>query len=291
MLLLAGTAAAQTFSVPFAPTGIAYDAGSQRVLISGNGSISSYTNGVLQWIWSATATDLAAGQTVIYNGVLGPTKTLWVLNGNGALQYNSNGLPVGGVNLTSGATALGSELTIGGTNYLLYATTNVYALNVANNVSTALFAVPAGFGVTGGDWCLRPNGHALADSLVALNSSTQVRLFYPDGVDFGSFNLGAYGVGTDVAFAGTNTMLAAQAVNTYISNIVYYNLTDYGLTIPAAVEPAVSVGGTNGPWQVVWAGRQLQAGTNLQDWQTLTNAPQPYPLAATNPAQFFRAVK
>ena len=170
-MLLVAPAGAQTFNpfaVNFAPTGIAYDPVNQRIAVSGTGGTTIYdTNGVLTGAFGNGGTDLGAGT----NG------TVWLANGTQAQLRDNNGNGIVAVVISFGTAALGSELRVGTNGYLMYATTDVYALNLDSHTSTALFAVPAGFNVTGGDWCLRSNGTSLADVMVALSLGGAVVIF------------------------------------------------------------------------------------------------------------------
>jgi hypothetical protein len=283
LLLLAGSAGAGTFSVGYSPTGIAYDAISNRVCLSSGNQVNTYdTNGALQssFIPSSGIFDLGGGTG----------GNVWVGNGTTDRKYDYEGnfIPPS-LTIPNTTVFVGRELTIGGTNWVVYGASggNVVALNLSNGATAVLLATPAG--TTGGDWVLRPGGYALDHVLVAVNSVDAVQTFSKDGTNgfqlYQEFALDdTYGAGKDISF-GENVVWAAQGPLS-----VGYAVT-YPFVVPAVAEAEVSVGLTNGSAVVSWSGRWLEGSADLASWARLTNAPQPYVPALTNAAQYFRAVK
>ncbi len=273
------------FTTGNALTGLAYSPDTQTIAAS---------TGAGTGIYAADGTPLQMGfGTGSADNGAGPSGTWWLMQASGAAatKYDNNGNPLASAGLTNGTVALGRQLTVGGTNYLMCAAGGtVYAANVIYTGPYQNLTPLCSYAgnVTGGDWCLRPNGQSLADTLIALNTGNTVQILYPDGVLYASVNAltAGYGICTDCAFMGTNSILAAQNKNPALSSVVRYDFT-----VPAAVDAAVSVSRTNGAVAVNWSGRWLQGSSNLLAWQTLTNAPQPYVTAATNAPRFFRAVK
>ena len=192
--------------------------------------------------------------------------------------------------MPAGTVALGRELAIGGTNWLLYAVSggNVVALNLANNATVNLLPTPAG--TTGADWTLRPGGYALDHVCVGVCSADMVKTYTKNGTNefqldqSSMINTGLYGLGADISFGIGQMWLACD--NEGIGNAV-----SYPFSVPAVSEASVSMGWTNGAVGVTWSGRWLEQSADLQSWTVWPNAPQPLLLALTPAAQYFRAVK
>jgi hypothetical protein len=284
-VLLGTTAGAANFSVPYSPTGIAYDALSNRVCVAGNSTVFTYdTNGVQQATFNSGSGTFDLGA--------GTGGNVWVGNGNLAQSRDYAGNPTGTPSfvLPNNTLLLGRELSVGGTNYVLYGVSggNVVARELGSTNTVVLLATPAG--TTGGDWVLRPGGYALDHVLVGLNTSGSVKIYSKEGTNGFqlaqsiSLNTGDYGLGHDCSF-GSGVIWVAQDMTGFGYAV------SYPFTVAAVPEASVSVGMTNGSAVVSWSGRWLEGSADLQAWSVVSNAPQPWVLSPTNAAQFFRAVK
>jgi hypothetical protein len=275
----AGRANAANFSVNYSPTGIAYDATSNLVSVSSGNQVNTYaTNGTLLYSFIPT--------TGIFDLGAGASGTVWVANSSNADNVEYAGHGVNSVLIGSGVVALGRELWVGGTNWLLYAVSggNVVAKNLADQSTRVLFATPAN--VTGGDWLLRPGGYALEHVLVGLSTGSFARFYYLNGTLHQSVTLdvGNFGSGRDLSF-GLDEFWEAHAD----AGIGY--AVSYPFTVPPVPEATVSVAASNGVAVVSWTGRWLEASANLQTWTALTNTTSPYTESFPNAPRFFRAVK
>lgn len=280
--LLAIRSQAGLFSVSYSPTGIAYDAVNNLVSVSGLNQVNAYdTNGSLKAFSSPNTgiSDLGAGSG----------GNVWVANGTSADKRYYNGNGITSIFIPYNTVALGRELSVGGTNYLMYAVNgvSVVAINLTDYTTTALMPTPAN--ITGGDWILRPGGYALEHVLIAVNSPNTVQTFTATATN--SFQShqnismnSRYGFGADCSF-GNGVVWVAQ------DNDGSGYAVPYPFPIPPVPEAIVSVTVSNTTLVVAWTGRALQTSTNLVTWSPLTNAPQPCLLVATNAPQFFRAVK
>lgn len=279
------------FSVNYAPTGIAFDAANQRIAVSGSSGETIYdTNGTAVSAWTGGATDLGGGTS----------GTVWLMNGTSVQNRDYFGNSIASASVPFGTAALGRELNIGGTNYLMYFANNtVYAMVIDSGASTALCSGPAGFTVTGGDWTLRPGGRSLQDVAIILNSSSAVNfLQYFNGawnVTAASLNT-TYGAVQDVALGQNFSLYAVQYKNPVLGNIVRYDMSSYIEPVPAAAVLEVGAGGgahgvyelstTNQPgaqwwrvevcpdWAAGWTNRPVTWATNGSRLTT----------AVTNPA-------
>jgi hypothetical protein len=156
---------AANFPVNYSPTGIACDAISNLVSVSSSSGINIYaTNGNFVGGFASSAFDLGAGTG----------GNVWIANGTSSQKRDYQGNGMASTSLPGSTVALGRELSVGGTNYLLYAVSggNVVAKNPDDGSTTVLFATPAN--VTGGDWTLRPGGYALEHVLVGLNTISRI---------------------------------------------------------------------------------------------------------------------
>ncbi|MCX6895381.1 MAG: hypothetical protein NTZ16_07800 [Verrucomicrobia bacterium] len=283
--LEAGTAGGANFAVPYSPTGIAYDASSNRVCVASGNNVYIYdTNGVQQSSFSPA--------TGIFDLGGGTGGNVWVGNGTSVDNRYYNGSGIDAFSIPSDTVAVGRELAVGGTNYVLYAVSggNVVARALAPSAPNDVVLLPTPAGTTGGDWALRPGGYALDHVIVALGNLTTVNTFSSDGTNgfqlYQSFTIeSSKGSGYDVSF-GNDEIWVAQGLNPILGNAV-----TYPFVLPAVPAAAVSVVGTNGSAAVSWSGRWLEASADLAHWQVVSSAPQPYLPPLTNPATFFRAVK
>ena len=282
LLLLVTTAGAANFSVPYSPTGIAYDAISNRVSVANSGGVNTYTT-------NGTLTE-SFGNPGIFDLGAGTGGNVWIANGNLAQNRDYVGNFIGSTAIPNNTVVLGRELMVGGTNYVLYGVSggDVVARELGSTNTVVLLATPAG--TTGGDWVLRPGGYALDHVLVGVTLSSSVQTFSKSGTNafqpLQSFLVptGLYGVAEDMSFGNGVIWVAHDEEG------VGYAVS-YPFVISAVPEASVSVELTNGSAVVSWSGRWLEGSADLAWWQRLTNAPQPYLEPLTNAPHYFRAVK
>lgn len=274
----AGRAAAANFPINYSPTGIAYDSVSNLVLVSSGNQVNTYTTSGAS-LYSFIPT------TGIFDLGAGASGTMWIANGTSCQNRDFVGNGITSTSLPAGTVALGRELWVGGTNWLLYAVSggNVVAKNLADQSTRVLFATPAN--TRGGDWILRPGGYALEHVLVGFCGSSQANSYYPNGTLYQSVSLDtSFGNGQDMAY-GDQVIWTAQG------GARNGNVLDYPFTLPPVPEAAVAVSASNGWVRVTWTGWALETSADLLAWTALTNAASPSLFAPTNTAQFFRTVK